>query len=428
MSRSLDRSRQEREAWQQAQEGRQRTWEVRQGKHILDAEKKLADQLKEARREWRDWSAQVQQEHQEWRAGVDLEKELARLPHIEQVELAHETAESRLQPRDWHAPTLYKADLRGRDLAHRYMERADLREAQLSEASLYMADLTGASLTGANLQQANLMGANLTGADLRGANLRGSNLMVADLHNAILHGADLTGARNLTPEQLQSAIYDSTTIIDSAIDITLPRIPSVATTPSRLLTASSSAIQANEAKPAIPIELDASADANTAETPAPNEASTPGGEENMVSTDQETVIPESHAALPASAPSPIEEAVASRPEESIDSSVLSDTEVPEDTAPVATSNPKRSASRKRASKARQATSAAPQTANNSQEADALSATPEEEILARKIIQWPARVSWTRSQSGSTEQNKGDKSDTNFNAETGNREDQHAQAN
>src|SRR6266849_7308173 len=72
--RTLDNSRQEREAWQQAQEGRQRTWEVRQGKHILDAEKKLADQLKEARREWRDWGAQLQQDHQEWRADVDLEK------------------------------------------------------------------------------------------------------------------------------------------------------------------------------------------------------------------------------------------------------------------------------------------------------------------------------------------------------------------
>src|SRR5689334_11440963 len=84
--RSLDNSLQEREAWQQAQEGRQRTWEVRQGKHILDAEKKLADQLKDARREWRDWSVQVQQEHQEWRDSVDLEQELTRLPHIEQVE------------------------------------------------------------------------------------------------------------------------------------------------------------------------------------------------------------------------------------------------------------------------------------------------------------------------------------------------------
>src|SRR5262245_37957101 len=79
--RSLDNTRQEREAWQQAQEGRQRTWEVRQGKHILDAEKKLADQLKDARREWREWGVQVQQDHQEWRDSVDLETQLARLPH-----------------------------------------------------------------------------------------------------------------------------------------------------------------------------------------------------------------------------------------------------------------------------------------------------------------------------------------------------------
>ncbi|HEY0754048.1 MAG TPA: pentapeptide repeat-containing protein [Ktedonobacteraceae bacterium] len=236
-NRSLDKVRQEREAWQQAQEGRQRTWEVRQGKHILDAEKKLADQVKEARGEWRDWDAQLQQKHQEWREDVDFEKELKRLPHIEELELAHGTAHRRLQPKGWQPAMLFKADLQERDLSYRYMERADLREAQLSKANLYMADLTGACLNGANLPQANLISANLSGADLRGADLSGANLLVADLHNTVLHGANLTGVSNLTPEQLQTAIYDSTTLIDSSVDITLPRIRSVRTTPAKLLTA-----------------------------------------------------------------------------------------------------------------------------------------------------------------------------------------------
>ena len=97
----------------------------------------------------------------------------------------------------------------------------------MTDANLYMADLAGACLAGANLEGANLIGANLSGADLRGANLSGANLMVADLHNTILHGATLLQMLNLTPEQLQVAVYDSTTTIDSAIDITLTRIPGV---------------------------------------------------------------------------------------------------------------------------------------------------------------------------------------------------------
>lgn len=230
---AIDNTRREREAWQQAQEGRQRIWEVRQGKHILDAEKKLADQLKDARREWREWSMQAEERQQEWQGHADIEKELARLPHIEHLELPH--VSGRPRNKQWHAPALYQTDLRGRDLSYRYMERADLREAQLADANLYMTDLTGASLAGANLERACLIGANLSGTDLRGANLSGVNLLVADLHNAVLHGTTLTGARNLTSDQLKTAIYDSTTIIDSSVDITLPRIPGVQTTPPTLL-------------------------------------------------------------------------------------------------------------------------------------------------------------------------------------------------
>jgi hypothetical protein len=225
--RVIHKTREEREAWQQAQEGRQRTWEVRQGKHILETEKKLADQVKEVRKDWRDWRIQAENDQQALKTRVEVEQELARLPRIDEIELPYNQQGARQLLAHWQPPVLYRADLRGRDFSHLYLERADLREAQLTDANLYMADLTGACLAGANLEGANLIGANLSGADLRGANLSGANLMVADLHNAILHGATLLQMLNLAPEQLQVAVYDSTTTIDSAIDITLARIPGV---------------------------------------------------------------------------------------------------------------------------------------------------------------------------------------------------------
>jgi uncharacterized protein YjbI with pentapeptide repeats len=232
--RLLDKTRQEREAWQQAQEGRQRTWEVRQGKHILDAERKLADQLKDARREWRSWSVEVEQNHQTWLERADIEKELARLSHVEQLELLPGSGNRRLPPPGWRPSLLYRADLRGHDLSHRYMERADLREARLAGANLYMADLSGAILTGANLENANLTGANLSGADLRGANLSGASFLVSDLHQALLHGAILLGAHHLATRQLHAALYDDTTVIDSSLDVTLPRLPGVQIVPADL--------------------------------------------------------------------------------------------------------------------------------------------------------------------------------------------------
>jgi uncharacterized protein YjbI with pentapeptide repeats len=208
--RMLDKTRQEREAWQQAQEGRQRTWEVRQGKHILDTEKKQADQFNELRREWRDWKIEAKNR-------IEIEQELARLPHIEDVQIAIDARGARQQPDHWRPPVLYRAKLEGRDLSYRYMGRADLREADLHGANLYMADLTGACLTGANLERANLVGTNLSGADLREANLSGANFMVTDLHKAILHGATLLGARNLSAEQLRTALYDRTTSLDDVL-------------------------------------------------------------------------------------------------------------------------------------------------------------------------------------------------------------------
>ncbi|MGH2480608.1 MAG: pentapeptide repeat-containing protein, partial [Ktedonobacteraceae bacterium] len=232
--RTLEEGRQERDAWREAQEGRQRTWEVRQAKRNLEVEKQLFNQFKDLRREWQswqqDWYEQAEQHQQTILARADLEQELARLPHIEDVELPLDAHTPRQQPERWQPPTLYQADLRGRDLSHRYMGQADLRGAQLAGANLYMADLTGAHLMGANLMEANLAGANLCGADLRQANLRGANLLVADLHNALLHGATLQNTCGLVPQQLHTAIYDSATSIDRDIYTALATLPDAQST------------------------------------------------------------------------------------------------------------------------------------------------------------------------------------------------------
>src|SRR5258706_10593203 len=45
--RSLTRLQVQQEAWQRAQEAHQRTWEVRQGSHALDVEKKLSRQVRQ---------------------------------------------------------------------------------------------------------------------------------------------------------------------------------------------------------------------------------------------------------------------------------------------------------------------------------------------------------------------------------------------
>lgn len=301
--RLLDKTRQEREAWQQAQEGRQRTWEVRQGKHILDAEKKLADQLKEARREWRTWSMELEQQQQAWLERADMEKELARLPHVEHLELPLTSGSQRQQPAGWRPPMLYQADLRGRDLAYRYMERADLREAALTCANLYMADLTGAVLTGANLENANLTGANLSGADLRGANLSGASFLVTDLHNALLHGAILLGARHLSNQQLQTALYDSTTVIDSSLDVTLPRLPGIRVTPADLLSIPQNKLEdeanAGEA-PAEALSPAENAPGEPSSAPTDTQLDLGGGqtastEQSVIPTSEEEAVPESPA-------------------------------------------------------------------------------------------------------------------------------------
>jgi uncharacterized protein YjbI with pentapeptide repeats len=79
----------------------------------------------------------------------------------------------------------------------------------------FVLDLSGAKVRRTNLSRANLTGANLSHADLTGANLRGANLAGAILTGTILRGADLSDVKNLTKEQIASAVVDDTTILPS---------------------------------------------------------------------------------------------------------------------------------------------------------------------------------------------------------------------
>lgn len=234
-ARSLLKLHVQQEAWQRAQEAQLRTWEVRQGSHALDSEKKLTSQVKQVQENWQAWEVRDQEriaamarEFEALMGKLNLEHELTRLPHIDETPLPSNADDRPQQPlKNWRPPTFCGADLSGRDLSHRYLVRADFREARLTGCNFYMADLRGASFAGADLTGADLSGADLSGADLRSALLRGANLLVTDMHNALLNGADLRGARNLTPDQAYSAIFDNETQFDANTDVTMPRIPSI---------------------------------------------------------------------------------------------------------------------------------------------------------------------------------------------------------
>jgi len=217
----------EHEAWRHAQEAHQHLWEVKQKKLILELEHSLNKQIQEMHETWQRWEFNAV--HQ--LAKLTLEQKLASLPYIEDIPVSsnENTKSEQITPSGQlsHPFSFFRADLCGQDLSRRFLQQADFREAQLENANLYLTDLAGASFKGANLTGANLAGANLIGADLRDAIFTGANMLVADLNGAILNGAHLHGARNLTSEQFNSAIYNHETQIDFEHDITRPRIARV---------------------------------------------------------------------------------------------------------------------------------------------------------------------------------------------------------
>ena len=79
-------------------------------------------------------------------------------------------------------------------------------------------DLHGAFVRRTDLSGASLRGANMTKLDATNAVFRGADFEGALLDGAILRGADLAGAKNLTLEQLSSAIIDDRTALPTYID------------------------------------------------------------------------------------------------------------------------------------------------------------------------------------------------------------------
>ena len=79
-------------------------------------------------------------------------------------------------------------------------------------------DLHGAFVRRTDLSGASLRGANMTKVDATNAVFRGADFEGALLDGAILRGADLTGAKNLTLEQLSSAVIDDQTALPTYID------------------------------------------------------------------------------------------------------------------------------------------------------------------------------------------------------------------
>lgn len=262
--RSLMKTQLEHQAWERAQACKQQMWMVRQTKRTVELENRLTAQVEQVQTEWQAWKSQddarlekLAQQLGEAAGQLNLEKDLLRLPHVEETPLSAD-GQRDYGAANWQPPSFYRANLSGRDLSHRYLGRVDLREAQLVGTNFFMADLSGACLVGADLSRANLSGANLAGADLRNAILTGANLLVADLQHTVLTGANLLGVHHLTPQQVYTAIFDSTTQLDPEVDVTMPRLPGVR----QILTRSTSPVfisnPASEAAPLSPLSLDGS--------------------------------------------------------------------------------------------------------------------------------------------------------------------------
>ncbi len=223
------------QGWERAQEARQQQWQIQQEKRSSTLEKNLSVNVREVQQEWQAWEQKDAQREQELKQQYEdlakraaLENAVEHLPLLEEASLPIAENQRRRTAVSSAIPAqLQDADLTGHDLSRRYLGGANLRGAKLAHANLFMTDLSSACLVGADLSCADLSGANLMYADLREATLVGANVLVADLNNAILLGTKLQKIRNLTAEQIITAVYDNTTAFDEDNDITLPRIPGI---------------------------------------------------------------------------------------------------------------------------------------------------------------------------------------------------------
>lgn len=209
------------EIWEKAQNTRQQDWRAEQEKHLTEVEQRIQAQIQQLQNAWNMLEKFERQQRDELRAAFEAstkqaraEYELARIPRIEDVPLpVMQDQSGKSTPRGQHV-NLSGADLSGRDLSSRYLGHANLSQTILRNAKCFMTDFSWANLKEADLQESDLSGANLTHTDLRGANLNGVNFLTADLYKTNLIGANLLNARNLTAEQLRTAIYDDSTLSD----------------------------------------------------------------------------------------------------------------------------------------------------------------------------------------------------------------------
>jgi uncharacterized protein YjbI with pentapeptide repeats len=219
--------------WKAQQEKRQQEWREQQEQRLDQVEQRLVTQLQTILEEVHTKEVQdneriddLRRQYEAALSQAHMEHALAQLPRIEDTPLPGgsfdalpEQADKKSQPL-----SLPGVDLADRDLSHRYLRHANLQNAHFTGANLFMADLSGANLVGADLSHTNLSAANLTHADLRDANLAGANFLVADLNDANLSGANLRNARNLTKEQLKTAIVDSDVLLDSSDGTSVPTL------------------------------------------------------------------------------------------------------------------------------------------------------------------------------------------------------------
>ncbi len=316
------------EAWERAQQSHLRTWAIQQERRITDLETRFTAEFKEVQEAQRKWETTdvtrletLAQDYQAAATKLRLEHELACIPRIEDTPLITDAhGQSRPTIINWRPTMLFQADLRKFDLSHSYLGHADLRKAQLVDATLFMTNLSGANLSGADLSNADLSGADLSGADLHDTTLTGANLMVADLHNAVLTGANLHGVRNLTTQQIHSAIYDSTTLLDAEIDATSASLQMVhseidMTSPS--IKAVSPVIPSLLITP-IPVPAQAPTATAAQETSAPAESPDAQPEALSSSLTPDTTSSIQHPAEPSAAPAT--EAVAPADQDRPDSS------------------------------------------------------------------------------------------------------------
>jgi uncharacterized protein YjbI with pentapeptide repeats len=211
------------EARHQEWKKRQQEWKEQQEQRLDQVEQRLMAQMQTLLDEMHTKEIQdskridnLKRQYEAALSQAHMEYALAQLPRIEDTPLPgsldalQEKVDKKSQPL-----SLPGVDLSNRDLSHRYLSHANLQNARLAGANLFMTDFSSANLAGADLSNTNLSAANLTHADLHDANLEGANLLVADLNDANLSGANLCHARNLTKEQLQTALIDSNVQLDS---------------------------------------------------------------------------------------------------------------------------------------------------------------------------------------------------------------------